>query len=607
MKGQDLLPLTVAIPLVTAALIVITSSAPRRFHDALATSAAVAMTVLCAIILSDAKHGPVVEWLGGWHPHHHVAIGIAFAADQLGAGAALFASALLTASLVYSWSYFKELDGLVHALLLVLAAGMVGFCMIGDLFTMVVFFVVMSVAATGLTAVENEHSGPLQGALNFGVLNAIAGFALLMGATLIYGRTGALNLAQIGLSLDHHPPDALVAVGFALFVLAFLTKAGASPFHFWVPDAHAVAPTPVASFFSGAMVATALFGVARLLATAFEVPLEGHTSGVRAILIGIGALTAVVGALATWEQRHLKRLVAFATVSVVGTMLCGIGLLRGDALAGAALAAVGLGGTVAALLAVCGVLLRRYETIDEFDLQGRAREMPVTGVTFALGGLLLAGLPPTTPFFARWLIDESARARGEQWLPVVLAATSALIGAAVLRASVRVFVGWGAGEKEDPRLESEERSQQQEASEEEDDPDAAGESPSLLLVVIPAALLIGVVVLGLIPGFVPSVISAGAHFRDVGAYTGAVLNHAPAHYPPVPALHVGASAWIYTLASVVAAVVVTAVSLRGQRIIPAPVADVLRGVHSGHVGDYVAWWTLGVTVIGGLALWAIAG
>src|SRR4051794_19420300 len=145
MNVHQITPLPIAIPLLTAAAIVITSGAPRRVHDAMAMAAAAAMTVICAILLAHAGKGPIVEWLGGWRPHHGVALGISLAVDQLGAGAAVFVSVLLMATLAYSWTYFEELDGLVHALMLVLTAAMVGVCLTGDLFTMLVFFVLLTV------------------------------------------------------------------------------------------------------------------------------------------------------------------------------------------------------------------------------------------------------------------------------------------------------------------------------------------------------------------------------------------------------------------------------------------------------------------------------
>src|SRR3954451_12128452 len=497
MSVHQVTPLPVVVLLLAAALLAITSSAPRRFHDVIATSAAGASAVLCAVLLGHAQHGPIIEWLGGWRPHHGVALGISLTVDQLGAGAALLAAVLLTSALAYSWTYFDELDGLVQALMLVLGAGLIGICLTGDLFNMVVFFVLTTVSAIGLTAIANEHGGPLQGAINFAVVNSVAGFALLFGAALTYGRTGALNLAQIGMSLDHHPADALVAVAFALLLLGFLTKAGIAPFHFWMPDAHAVAPTPVSTLLSGAMATGALFAAARLIATAFAQPLAPHHAGVRAVLVTAGAVTALGAAIACFEQRHVKRLFAFATVSQVGVMLCGVGLLDNRALAGSALTAVGFALAIAALFGAMGVLIRRWSSTDEFDLAGCGRDMPLTAITFAAGALILVALPPTATFHGHWLISKAATDLGYGWLPAVLALSAALTAAAVLRTGARIFLGWGGAKQEDPRVASEDRSQEQDAREEGRD-QANSARPSLVLAIVPLLLVAAAVVVGAI-------------------------------------------------------------------------------------------------------------
>jgi multicomponent Na+:H+ antiporter subunit D len=111
----------------------------------------------------------------------------------------------------------------------------------------------------------------------------------------------------------------------------------------------------------------------------------------------------------------------------------------------------------------------------------------------------------------------------------------------------------------------------------------------------------------LVPGLVPSIERAAAHFHDHSAYTAAVLaGHTPV-YPGVATSHVSVGAWIYSIGSTVGALAGAAVGLRGRQILPAGVVDALRAAHSGHVGDYIAWWTFGMTVIGGLVLWAVAG
>ena len=118
--------------------------------------------------------------------------------------------------------------------MLVFLAAMVGFCLTGDLFNLVVFFELMGAVAYALTAYQIEERGPIQGAINFAITNSVGAYAIFIGVALLYARTGALNMAQIGAALDGHQPDALVIVAMVLLFLGFLTKAAAVPVHFWL-------------------------------------------------------------------------------------------------------------------------------------------------------------------------------------------------------------------------------------------------------------------------------------------------------------------------------------------------------------------------------------
>src|SRR5207253_10328303 len=133
-----------------------------------------------------------------------------------------------------------------------------------------------------------------------------------------YARTGALHFAQIGRTLAGQHSGGLEIMALTLVLVGFLVKAAIVPFHFWLADAHAVAPAPVCVLFSGAMVELGLFGVARCYWTIFAGPFAAHAPSVGHVMLGLGAFTALVGAVMCFAQQHLKRLLAFSTVSHVG-------------------------------------------------------------------------------------------------------------------------------------------------------------------------------------------------------------------------------------------------------------------------------------------------
>src|SRR6185312_6607973 len=176
---------------------------------------------------------------------------------------------------VFSWYYFESIKSLYHALMLVFLAGMCGLALTGDLFNLFVWFELMSAAGVALCGYKSEESGPLQGAINFAVSNTLGAYLSLTGIAILYAQTGALNMAQVGAALAAgNPGNVYVIVAFVFFASGFLVKAAAFPFHFWLADAHAVAPTPVCVLFSGVMVELGLYAVARVYWTVFSAPLH---------------------------------------------------------------------------------------------------------------------------------------------------------------------------------------------------------------------------------------------------------------------------------------------------------------------------------------------
>jgi multicomponent Na+:H+ antiporter subunit D len=166
----------------------------------------------------------------------------------------------------------------------------------GDIFNLFVFFELMSVVAYALTGYKIEEESALEGAINFGVTNSVGALFVLLGIALLYGRAGALNMAEIGRRLAAHRLDGLVICAFTFIAAGFLVKAALLPFHFWLSDAHAVAPTPVCVLFSGVMVELGLYAVVRIYWTIFS-GIPQFAAAVHGLLLGFGVATAVIGAV----------------------------------------------------------------------------------------------------------------------------------------------------------------------------------------------------------------------------------------------------------------------------------------------------------------------
>lgn len=586
---HHLLPLLVAVPLLGAALLAAGGRLVPRFVAESVACAVAAGTAALAVLLLTHSSPPLTEWVGGWEPVAGHSVGIALTGDGPGLGMAALVSVLALAALAYSWLSFDEPPhghaGAFPALVLVFQAGMCGFAIAGDLFNAFVWFELMSVVAYALTGHRVEEARAVQGALAFAVVNSLGAYALLMGIGLLYARTGELALAEIGSALDAHgPPDALVLAGFVLVLTGLLVKAAAVPFQFWLPDAHAVAPTPVCMLLSGVMVELGVFGVWRVYDTVFSGPGGLPAADAERVLTVLGALTAVLGAVMCWHQRHIKRLLAYSTIAHTGLFLLGIGTLTPEGDDGVALYVVGHAGVKAALFACAGILLDRYGSVDEHVLHGRARPLRGVGVLVVVGALGLAGLPPFGTALGKSVAEEAVGGP----LTVLYVLASAVTAAAVLRVAARVFLGLGPTPEDAGGEGAADAYETTGTGEEPETRQRLGRVPDTMTVV-PALLLAGALAVGAVPAF------GNAVARATSEATSAGLVHTSVHWTP---LGVGLG-----LLSTVLAVALAALAVGRPGLLAAPGwALPLRRLQSGHIGDYVAWLLVGTTVLGALAL-----
>jgi multicomponent Na+:H+ antiporter subunit D len=484
---------------------------------------------------------------------------------------------------------------------LLFLAGMEGFALTGDVFDMFVFFELMGAAAYALTGMKIEDESSVQGGLVFGIINSFGAYLSLAGVAILYSRYGQLGLPQLGALLDHHRPDALVIVAFTLILAGFLVKAAIVPFHFWLADAHAVAPSPVCVLFSGAMVELGLYAVARVYWTVFSGTIP-HPDVSRAFIV-FGALTAALGAVMCFLQRHIKRLLAYSTIAHVGLFTMGFASLRADGTAGAALYVAGHAGVKSALFLLAGILLDKYGIVDEHLLHGRAKRDRLAACLYFAAALGLAGLPPFGVALGKSIAEDAVAAAGYGWAPALFIVVSAVSGGATLRAGLRVYLGLGPRPDVRPAGGTEE---EMIGAEEEPDIAQLPRTPLTMLFAI-GLLLAGSLAAGLLPDAGQAFSDAAQRFTDAAGYIGQALRGAGA----APARPDPAAAWTgegigFGFLSAALALGVAFGALYARRapaalrraVRPArPVAVALHRVHSGHIGDYAAWLLFGLAAL----------
>jgi len=592
---SSLTPLPVAVPMLGAALMAcLRKWLNRAAMDAMGILvAALTLTVSC-LLLAKVIHAPSVYWFGNWSPRGPIVLGISFVADPISAGLAVLASTLTLLSLIFSWRLVDSGSNHFQPLMLIFLAAMCGFSLTLDIFNLFVFFELMSTAAFALCGLKTAEPAPLQGSFNFAVTNTIAAFLVLTGIALLYSITGALNMAQIGLAIGiRHDP--LVLFAFTLLTCGFLTKGAVVPFHFWLPDAHAVAPTPVCVLFSGLMVQLGLVAVARLRFVVFAQTFAAHEGRLRAILLSLGLMTILVGGVMCYSEHHLKRMLAFSTICHAGMMLLAIAL--GGPLAFAAMLVYLLGHAFikGGLFLTSGILLHRLRAIGERSLFAKGKDLKWTAALWFSGALGLAAAPPFLLMTGEAGISKTAEEMGKAWIPWLFMVGGGLTSAAVLRVGMHTFFGWGTEPITD------------EAAQIGELPETANEDQRIFWYQFaPAALCIAIpIVLAVMPGWLSILREASTIFTQQSAMAQLVYGNAMTTRPP------GWSASLISAAVRGSAAFLAAILLALTSIFRMKLRRALRvgaflesGLHplrvlqSGHPGDYVLWLTFGLAMIG---------
>ena len=315
-------------------------------------------------------------------------------------------------------------------------------------------------------------------------------------------------------------------------------------------------------------------------------------------------LTAAVGALFCFRERHIKRLLAFSTISHAGIFLNGIAVLTPLGLAGTAVYVVGHGLVKAALFLCTGIVLHRLGSVNETWLHGRARHLRITGAVFVLAAFGLADLPPFATFLGKGFLDESTWAHGLPWVMPVLIACTILVGGAVLRVAGGVFYGLGDAPSEDPEM-------AEMAAEETSETDSAKLRTPLTMIVPPAVLVVAAVAVGLIPGLGSVIQAAAVRFEDQAGYNATVLAGAHIAHPAALAAAeptgLTLSAVLTGLGCVTGSAILACLALYWRRLpllgrgyepgagLTAPI----QRFQSGVVNDYVTWIALGLAALGG--------
>ena len=378
-----------------------------------------------AVALRVAASGPVSTTVGGWP----ATVGIELVADGLSVPFVLLVAAVSAVLLAYT-RVGGPRSTPFYSLYLLLAAGLTGVCLAGDVFNLYVFLEVSGLAAYALVA--RSAGGPAAlAALRYLLMGTVGATLYLLGVGYAYLATGTLNMGDLAVQLraaGYGSP--IVVAAFALMVVGLAVKVALVPLHTWLPGAHSEAPVPVSVLLSGVVTSVAAYAVVRLALTVFT-PRFFAVAGLADDLLLVGASASVLyGGYAAVREHRVKRVLAYSTIAQVGLAVLGLGVLGSTAVVGGVFHLVGHGVMKGGLFLVAGCFAAGYGATSVDDYAGLARREPVLGTSFAVLALGMVGFPLTPGLVSKWYIALGAAEAGA-WAVAGLVLVSSLLSLAV--------------------------------------------------------------------------------------------------------------------------------------------------------------------------------
>lgn len=408
-----------------------------------------------AIAIADAlveSGGALVYPLGGWSPP----LGVALRADGLSVVMLVAVAVVIGVIGIYARGDFGTPSGAKEArapfmfwLLLLAVWGSLNLVFVsGDVFTLYVALELLTFAGVPLVSLDGRGE-TLQAALRYLLFALLGSMFYLLGAFLLYGAYGTLDIALLASRIQ---PEPIAWAAAALMTVGLIAKTALFPLHLWLPPAHAGAPAAASAVLSALVIKGAWFLVVRLWLDVFAGVVTLPSTQ---LLATLGAAAILVGNVVALRQARLKLLIAYSTVAQIGYLFLMFPLVAGleaaqidsaSAVSGGMLQAISHATAKAAMFLAAGLI---YSTLGHdrmADLRGIGRALPMTLTAFALGGASLIGLPPSGGFLAKWLLLSAAIATAQWWWVLVMLVggllTSAYVFMVVVRAMAPADAGW---------------------------------------------------------------------------------------------------------------------------------------------------------------------
>ncbi len=406
MISADLIPLLVATPMAAGVLTTLLRGwiPAQRFVGAV--SLALTITMAAYWMIQTQTTPTFVTQSGGWK----APFGISIVFDGLSGMLIIAANIVAAACFIHSFGSISRRHerGWFHPLFHMMLMGINFSFLTGDLFNLFVAFEIVLMSSYALICLGGSRQQLTQ-AYKYVMLNLIGSTFFVLGAGLVYGMMGTLNLADLARIVAETQangealPPGFFAVGLML-LFVFSLKAAVFPLWFWLPDTYHTCPIAIAAMFGGLLTKVGVYTLMRVFPMIFiatEIRTESILTTV--LMAGAGAtmLLAILGAVA---MRNIRRLLALVLVSHIGYLVFGVAVMTDASLAGSLFYMVQHMLVMAGLFLCCGVIEKIGGTDDLKNLGGLHQKAPWLSVLFFVCAIALAGLPPLPGFYGKLTI-----------------------------------------------------------------------------------------------------------------------------------------------------------------------------------------------------------
>jgi multicomponent Na+:H+ antiporter subunit D len=423
------------IPLLTAVATLLAWRSTEMQRGISFVGAFVLLLSCLQIFAEVIRFGPVSAQAGGWVAPY----GITLVADTLSAVMVLLTGIVALAVITFSITdtTVEEEHFGFHPLTHTLLTGIGGAFLTGDIFNMYVWFEVMLISTFGLLVIGGGKA-QFDGAGKYVGLNLIATVSFIAGVGLLYGTTGALNMADLHGKLQGRSGEAVVLASAAFLFFAFGSKSALFPLYFWLPASYHTPCASTSTLFSALLTKVGVYAILRVFTLVYDI--EGTIFVPLLYAAALG--TMFFGAMGAVSQNHVRRILGYSIIASVGFMIFGLAIGTRIALAGAAFYLFQDVIVKAGLFLAAGAASRLTGSELFARTGGLWRARIGFSLLFLVPALSLAGVPPFAGFWAKLLLVQAALDIDGYLLTLAALGTGFLMLYAMARIWAAVF--WSA-------------------------------------------------------------------------------------------------------------------------------------------------------------------